>query len=641
MTHHIPSSTFQVKDRVREHPLFEKVTISLFEEIYVLCEERLYSERSIIAETTKKRQGIFLLTEGTAEVCVTNDSCMEVIEIVEAGELLGLGSLYTFLQRDQTDELKSIIQVQAASEVVGLFIPYEVLTSLWQQERIKDYFLQQVVTRLKDVYVSLTEQVQLAQHFGDSEPFLRRVQDIMTTPFQSVQEGETIQQAAVKMTQHQVSSVLVMKEDTLLGIITKHDLISRVIANNRSVSDDVQTIMTPNPYTIRASEYYYQALSGLLLHGIHHYPVINEMDRVVGVVTLSDLLRKRHHQMFNAIRGIESLTTVDLPKAKKEIYAVLTIVLKDKVPSLHVLNTITKLYDRLAQHAVTLAVERIKEQGNGDPPTAFAWYQMGSAGRGEQFVLTDQDHFLVYEDVPEEKQEITKDYFKKLGEEITFLLHQAGYELCSGNMMCSEPEWRGSLQDWEQNIRSWNIRATNESLMKAQNFFSFRKVYGDDTLHNAFVEKLRASLSKSKIFLFRLTQMEKENPAPALHQPFRSLLKMNKKQIDMKKEMLFPFHHALQILCVSYGILEGTTVEKLEQLVERQVLTESEGHNLKEAFQQTMSMYMQRKWENVQAEQVSSVISLARLHTWEKDQLFQSLKMIRLFQRRLFHEYAY
>ncbi|WP_261180005.1 DUF294 nucleotidyltransferase-like domain-containing protein [Anaerobacillus sp. CMMVII] len=156
---------------------------------------------------------------------------------------------------------------------------------------------------------------------------------------------------------------------------------------------------------------------------------------------------------------------------------------------------ITKLYDRLVKHCVELAVKSLEKKGLGQPPVQFCWYQMGSGGRGEQFLLTDQDHFLVYES-GEDDEEVTH-YFEKLGEEIVFFLEKAGYERCIGKMMANEEMWRGSINKWRDRLKSWSLRATNENLLLVQNFFSFRMLYGDEVLNDQFKRMVTSSVKES------------------------------------------------------------------------------------------------------------------------------------------------
>ncbi len=172
---------------------------------------------------------------------------------------------------------------------------------------------------------------------------------------------------------------------------------------------------------------------------------------------------------------------------KIAIYELLATMLRDQVPIAQCLNTITKLYDRLVFRCLSLAIEQV-----GDPPCRFAFYQMGSSGRREQFLLTDQDHFLVYE------SEEHASYFATLGEAIVRVMEKAGYERCKGKMMASENAWRGSLETWKDRLREWMIHATNDNLLLAQNFFSYRFVYGDIDLHRAFEQQIREQLSRAK-----------------------------------------------------------------------------------------------------------------------------------------------
>ncbi|MYL55425.1 CBS domain-containing protein [Pontibacillus yanchengensis] len=639
MTHHTPPKDYHVKEKVKEHPIFQHLSSEQFEELYQNCQERLYKQGTMIADAQKRREGILLVVDGTAEVCAAGEEqeLSEVLEVVQTGEILGLGSLHTFLEAHSFDEYAYMVGIRAVDSVVGLFVPYAVLEVLWEKEEIRTYFLHEVVTRLKDVYVSLAEQVKLAQQFGESEPFLRRVQDIMTVPVLTVEEHQSIQEAAKRMTSIKASSVVVVNSDQLVGLVTKNDLIGRVISTGRSVEEPIRNVMTRSPLTIHKSNYYYQALSGLILNGVHHYPVLDDNQKVVGMITLSDLLRKKNYQMFSAIHKVEQLNQHNLHEVKHEIYTVVSIMMKDQVPVAHILDVITQLYDRLARRAVELAIQSLEEKGEGKPPASFVWYQMGSAGRGEQFVLTDQDHFLVYEDGEDDQKEMIDEYFNKLGKEITNFLLQAGYERCPGGMMASEEEWQGSLSQWSATLRGWSIRATNDAMLKAQNFFSFRKVYGSQSVHQLFLSLIQQNIERSHIMLHRLAQVEKENPIPNLGQPIRSMLKLNRKQLDVKKEVLFPFHHALQILSLSNLIMEGTTFEKLEKLVKQHVITEEEGKEVSQAFSQVMSIYMKHKWDNLSSESSSSsIILFSRLATWEKELLINALKRLKIIQSRMY-----
>jgi CBS domain-containing protein len=201
--------------------------------------------------------------------------------------------------------------------------------------------------------------------------------------------------------------------------------------------------------------------------------------------------------------------------------------------------------------------------------------------------------------------------------------------------MSSEPSWRGSLHKWEERARQWSVRSSEETLLKAQNFFSFRFLYGDEELNNAFNDTILRQLKSSKILLVRMAQVEKTKPVPVLHSSIRSLLGMQRKEFSMKKEILFPFHHALQILNLAHGNTTGSTLEKIEYLVEKGSISPGFGDDLTEAFEEMMKLYMELK-RNKQGD----IVQLSTLSTREKENLYHSVKTIREFQNMMLAHYS-
>jgi CBS domain-containing protein len=412
-------------------------------------------------------------------------------------------------------------------------------------------------------------------------------------------------------------------------------MVERVVARGIELSAEASTIMTRDPVSISRSAYYYDAISLIFSKGIKHLPVVED-SKVVGIVTLSDLLRKKNENVMKTIQKIEQADRDSLPQVKNAIYEVIDTLIRDRVPILTTFEIITKLYDRLVGRIVELSIKNLLEKGR-QKPCDFTFYQMGSSGRGEQFMLTDQDHFLVYENHREEASA----YFEELGREITSNMEAAGYARCKGLMMCSEQKWRGSLAVWEERLLKWRLQSTNENLLLAQNFFSYRLITGSERLHGEFAGMIAEQMKRSRIFLYRLAQLEKENPIPTLDQPIRSLFKLERKSIDMKKEVLFPYHHCLQILSLLHGKQSGTPIEKINFLKEKKVFSESFSLDLKEAVSTILTMYVTQRWQQAKAgSELTSVVSFARLSTREKEELILSLKTLRELQSQVFAHFS-
>jgi CBS domain-containing protein len=612
-----PQRVKKLLEAVQFHPLFQGLEHSTALSLVSECEQKIYGRNEIILEAEAPRQGLMLLLKGVAEVTVEGG---EVLEVVQKGEMIGFSSLASFLGAAPPDEKPPhTVEVRTVEEVEALLIPFSVLEKRWEDQNVHDYLLGQVSVRLKDVYGSLAEQVKLARSFGERDSLILRVQDIMTTSLTRVAPDTAVQEAARLMSEQHTSSVLVMEEDELRGIITERDIVQRVVARGEHLSSPAKGVMTPAPVTVSRFAYFYEAISDMLLKGIKHLPVVDG-SRTIGIVTLSDLFRKKNAGVLSTIKRIEACDEATLQEIKPAIYEITDTLIKEQVPVFTLLDVVTSLYDRLVARIVDLAAENL-----GRTEAGFAFFQMGSSGRGEQFMLTDQDHFLVY------GEDGDPAYFKKLGSEITRLFEKAGYARCEGRMMASEEAWRGSLGQWQDRVRKWMLQSTNENLLAAQNFFSYRFVAGDKDVARKLEEGVREVLDRSKIFLFRLAQEERTQVIPVLDQPIRSLFKIGRKSIDMKKEVLFPYHHSLQILALLYSVLGGTPVEKIGLLVKKGVLTQAFAADLKAASSQVLSLYIRMRWEGK-----GTVLQFAALSTREKDELILSLRTLGELQGMVF-----
>ncbi|MFE7063713.1 DUF294 nucleotidyltransferase-like domain-containing protein [Sutcliffiella sp. NPDC057660] len=615
------------------HPLFHNLTIDERTNLLTRCQTHTFTHHQPILKANETREGLFLIQSGTVEIYLPANNHDEVLEIIKKDQLIGLSHFIHFLSASDSDSLTtnepSLLQVRAIDDVTALYIPFSVLKERWSDPTVREYLLTQVSARLHDVYQSLAEQVQLGRRLTDSDTTTLRVQDVMKETFIQAASTDTIQSVAKKLSKTNDTAAVITEDNHLQGIITMHDFVNRVVTKGQSLTQPVHTFMTPNPITIERTAYFYEAITTMLLHGIKHLPV-TDGKKTVGLVTLTELLQIKS---ANFLKGTTQITTANhetLPTIKTALYSTLGTMLQQQVPTLHALDVMNTLYDQLIQRCVELAIEEMP----ASPSSRFCFYLMGSAGRREQFLLTDQDHFLVYED------DSNREYFQKLSEKIVANLELAGYKRCPGDMMASNPQWSGTSEQWYNRIREWVLHATNDRLLLAQNFFSYRLVYGDNKLHEQFKTNIEQSLDRAKIFLYRLSQLERENPISALEQPIRSIFRMQKKTIDLKKHILFPYHHSLQILALMNGITYGTPIEKIDQLYEKNILSNSFQKDLKASIESILDYYVKNRWNQHQkGEKLTSTLDLTQLTTREKEELMLSIRLIKELQSHMLSYY--
>ncbi|MFB4163295.1 DUF294 nucleotidyltransferase-like domain-containing protein [Alteribacillus sp. JSM 102045] len=634
-------------NQIYNHPIFSGASAAEFGAFMEDCTLKKYEKTERVLHSQSPREGLLLILEGVTEVYVafheTNKN-HEVLEVLETGEIIGFSSLADFLGEPSHYDYPYTVEVRAVEDAVCLHIPYSVMEARWTQEEVRDYVLRQISVRLRDIYASLAEQVHLANQWGETDPFIQRVQDFMNTPAVKAAVDTPIAEVAARMVEESASSVIVENEQKhLAGIITEKDLVQRVVAAEKDGKSTAGEIMSKNPYIITRQAYYYEAMSSFLMNGVKHLPVTEEDDhrKIVGMITLSDLLKKKNRGTFDILQEIEASDEKTLSSVKNAIYDVLANLIHDEIPTLHTLEIVMKLYDRLVRHCVELALENVKRK-HGEPPAAFAFFLMGSGGRAEQFILTDQDHFLVYGDPANEKdKEKIETYFRALGNEIVYWLERAGYKRCDGNMMASESNWRGTISHWRDRLRTWGLRATNENILLGHNFLAFRYLYGKLTLKDDFVRMVRAQIEKSKIFLFRAAEQEKNNPVPILDHPIRALFRVERQGIDIKKHALFPFHHSLQILSATHGIFGESPLQMIAALKDKSVLSEKTADELRFAYQVVLKVRVEQSWNRyMRGEGNSSEIKFTQMKSRDKEELMAALKSIRSLQTQTVNSFG-
>jgi CBS domain-containing protein len=625
--------------QIRTHPLFNGLSDSTFNEYMRACELKAYKKSETVLYKKAPREGLLLILNGMAEVFVASGDDLqhaqkEVLEVLQKDDMIGFSGLADFIEGKTENPDRFAIEVCALEDSTCFHIPYSVIRARWDDPAVREFIMQQAVIRLQDLYESFAEQVQLASKWGESEPFIRRVQDVMSEPVVIVDMEDDVQDVADQMVKNATSSVVVLNDsDQLIGIITERDLVGRVVARGLGAGLMAKDIMTPHPFIISRDAYYYEAMSSFLMNGVKHLPVMSG-GRVIGMVTLSDLLRKKNRGTLELLQTVEESTKETIYELESAMYDVLANLIQDGIPTVHILDVMTKLYDRLVRHAVKLAVNALRERGCGDPPVAFAWYMMGSGGRGEQFMLTDQDHFLVYSDGGDKAR--VKEYFTKLGAEIVSHLEAAGYKRCNGKMMASESLWRGTVTEWQERLRGWGLRATNENVLLAHNFLSFRYLYGDEALHDQFVKIVKEQLERSRIFLFRMAEVEKDHSVPTFEHPIRALFRIKRESVDLKKHALFPLHHCLQLLCVKHGIIEGKPLQQMTLLMERHVLSEETIDALHFAYEVVLRIRVEHAWNAHKiGKESTSEVDFAHLRSKDKEELLIALKTIRGLQNKV------
>ncbi|KHT49357.1 signal transduction protein [Alteromonas macleodii] len=436
----------------------------------------------------------------------------------------------------------------------------------------------------------------------------------------SVDVETSITVAAQIMTNQKVSSLLVTREDKLIGIITDRDLRSRVVAASLDIHLPVSHIMTPNPAQIMGNRTLFDALALMTERNIHHLPVIDQQTLVpLGMVTASDIIR---HQRGNVLFIIGELSKAE------NLYELTR--LSWQLP--HYFSAHAKKagdYDiagKILSQATDIMTRKLIgffQQANGKAPMMFAWLVYGSQAREDQTMGSDQDNGLLLAERPSEAQ---AEYFAKMADYVCNGLAKCGIKLCDGNIMASNPKLRLSLEEAIEEAKRWVKAPTKDAIMHFNIFLDVRCAAGDISLFKQ-LQRQRAPLMKQNMFLAALTRNSNEISVPlSMFQKF--IYEKGRKEkdvIDLKTRAVALINNIARIYALADGVTLPNTLARLDALSENSQLSKRDATNLRDIWLFLNRLRWRHQLENKVTDNRVSVSSLSSI---EKHQLKAAFKAI-------------
>ena len=241
--------------------------------------------------------------------------------------------------------------------------------------------------------------------------------------------------------------------------------------------------------------------------------------------------------------------------------------LDQNIPITLTSKIITELNDACIKQVITIALTKMETA----PPVKFSWLALGSQGRSEQLLQTDQDNALIYEDVPEELEAETKKYFLELAAYVNKGLFDIGYDYCPAEMMASNPKWCLNLRQWKDMIYHWITNTGKNEVLLSFIFFDYSLSYGDSELANNLSEFIFENVKANPVFYVHLVSGALQSPSPTGF--FRQFLLeqdgVNKDSFNIKNRALMPLADAARVLILYHSVKSiSNTAERFEKLAE-------------------------------------------------------------------------
>jgi len=225
---------------------------------------------------------------------------------------------------------------------------------------------------------------------------------------------------------------------------------------------------------------------------------------------------------------------------------------------------LNKFHDELIHQVLSIALKQVSDL-HGPPPSSFTFFVMGSAGRSEQSVWSDQDHGIIYQTQNDE----VKSYFLALGKEISKGLFQTGYPYCDGGVMSSNPFWCKSISEWQQQVTKWIQEASWESIRYLLILLDGRSLFGDGTYVDMLKKHIYSLSSKEQLITKSLKNtLHLKKGVNVLGKLLVETHGLHAGTLNIKEIGLFPYVNAVRLLSIKESLLETSTLSRLEKLPE-------------------------------------------------------------------------
>ena len=558
---------------VKRFPPFSYLPDNVLANICEHIEVVYYKDNDVLfKEGESPRPYVYMVYKGAIELTKNSELPTQtnyLIDLCEEGDLLGLRALLSkgpYLLNAMVHE-EALLYCMPADKIKEAMHKYADFANY-----VARLFSSQIPERQMKVLGALPDANSEIKVLDSTDNDFVTVKPV--TPVVAVDTETNVFEAAKLMTEKSIGALLIKsRENYPLGIITEADLKRKVVALNKlPASLKVEEIMSAPVVTISDNPKVSDLLILAANKSIRHFCVTKDgtpQSEITGIVSERDLLAAQGNNPAVLLKKIHHCNTVEGLKQLRDTTDALLKTYLEQETALHfVLDVVTHINDAITEKCIEMAIEKLAAKGLGRPPVEFCWLSLGSEGRKEQLLRTDQDNAILYDNPTEQETEVCE-YFLKLGAEVTEMLYLIGFEKCSGNIMASNKNCCRPMGSWKRQFEDWILSPEPNALLYSHIFFDLRPVYGKKELAKTLQEYIFELIKKEKRFISFLAYNATLNPVPLSF--FRKFVVEKKgdfnDMFDIKARALMPISDAARVLAYDAELpVFGSTLSRFKEL---------------------------------------------------------------------------
>ncbi|MCX6051947.1 MAG: DUF294 nucleotidyltransferase-like domain-containing protein [Campylobacterales bacterium] len=584
------------------HP-FELLSTTMLDNLMGKIDIAYYPKETLLISKNLPSIAFYIIIKGSVAEFIED----ELHNVYSAGDSFDADALIY----DKT-EAKFIVD----EDLICYEIKKEDFLDLMQNKQVQSYFLQDFVTRhqhLKDYDAQ-----------SDLTPFLMsKVSDIYLHNACIVSLDETIYNALVKMRDLKAGCILVQNGATFL-IVTDSDLREKVLLGTFIVHDPISKIASNEAICISKFDFLFNALL-LMINSSIKRVVVMDKGEVKGILEQLDLLSYfANHSYLVAVQIDKAQNLDDLKNLQQDLKNLLIILHSKGVKVRYITKLVATLNMKIYKKVFDMCVETSLQD-------KCCLIVMGSEGREEQSVKTDQDNALIIKDG------VDIALFTEPMMKFNSYLLELGFPKCSGNVMVSNPFWRTDVSGYKILIDTWVSSLSEENLQYLSIFLDSKCVAGDKELLGELTEYLHSNFHSRDDVLAHIAKAVLNFETPlSLFSSF-VLEKSHNNKLDLKKGGIFALVHGVRVLALQYEIKETNTISRIKKLNNKGVFDKNFATELIESFDTLSAIRLKAMLEAKDLEE-SNYINPKKLQKIQMDLLKDSFKIINKFKKfMVFH----
>lgn len=617
-----PSLLANFRQELSRRPPFAQMEPAGLDFFLTYCEQRYYAPGEVLVQPSdgEVRQLFFIRQGSVTGVRGLAEFSGGAFQY-EAGDLFPVGAAVARRAVTAT--------YSAVADTFVLALPCEAMRELAKTSPVFSDFLRRRIAGFLELSRQALQVAYSSQTLAE-QSLETPLGNLVSRPPVSCGPETPLREALEQMHGKRTGSILVVDpHGRALGILTRYDVIGRITLAGKPLETPIGQVMVHPVHSLTATDTAHDAALLMSQHGVRHVPVTRD-GVAIGLVSERDLFAMQRlslKQVSTSIRAARDVSTLRL--VAQDIRRLARSLLSQGVQARQLTSLISHLNDVLTQHLLEL-----KAAEHRVDLSALCWLALGSEGRSEQTIATDQDNALILPDGTSDAQRATILAFAR---DVNLALDACGYPLCRGHIMAGEPACCLTLQQWRERFAAWIDHGAPQDLLNASIYFDLRGLAGYTELAQHLQAEVLEAARRTPRFLKQMAQNALARGAPL---NWLGGLDVDERgTVDLKLQGTAIFVDAGRLYSLAHGSARTSTRERLEQAGTLMGLAASEYEAWVGGFEFLQMLRLRVQLEGSAAMDEPNRLAVASLNDIDRRILKESFRVARSLQQRLHLDY--